>query len=885
IAGNIYWSGVKEELCYSPEEVLGYLAQGSLGRTTGSTEMNSVSSRSHAIFSVILKQQKPEQDETGKKVIESLNSKFHFVDLAGSERLKRTHAQGDRAKEGIAINSGLLALGNVISALGDETRRATHIPYRDSKLTRLLQDSLGGNSQTLMLACVSPADTNFMETLNTLKYANRARNIKNRVTVNQDFAGSSMEVNQLKALVSRLRMEIASLRADGHSMSTSNTSQDDSASLKNESARLRDRLQDMSNRLVQVTSERDTLLMERELGEFMQKDSLEDDTLLEDVNTTKRIQTHPIIESYQKQIQELTIELQDTKDKLKSMETTVAAANQALAAAKPTKSTSSVLQKFSNSTVSTASRNGNNMRRKKVNTRLVPDNSSTNGYAAKITTKITRRPIITKTYKQQNYEEADTEEDEGYVNDLQDDEVRHEEVKESIAKVRADIRKSLEVLELVKPLESSNTSWEDELKAFEAVENRLHDINENASSDEGMYSLTPSPVDDDYGSEIEALTVPAWDNHGRSNDKPDSSVSSKPALSLDSKQSFASSATTSNIHSKYAIQLSRMLHQIQSDIKVKEELVAHLEKSETEYTFMRKKFDEKISHLQAQLAETQKEKDIALMRTKSGFAIKTDIANYNLQQQVAASRGTLSNAAIDKQSSEIRHVYEVKMKNLMSEIQDLKRKYSHATMAMQSNRNQNEGMLKSLRTNVETLKVEKRQLMNRMKAEAERVRSQISQQERRIQQLQRQHAKSNQAKKRLEREHEQQKSALKKRNEEIMISSSQLKQLTSILKKAVREGGILDEKMLNKASPIMGGSFAVIARGGGHGFPKRQSKKKNPIPLGIRVSRKKELLDKALCQYIQGKQAVVEMEQLLVRREHLVSEKFELEEERDHVFH
>ena len=79
--------------------------------------------------------------------------------------MKRTHAQGDRAKEGIAINSGLLALGNVISALGDETRRATHIPYRDSKLTRLLQDSLGGNSQTLMLACVSPADTNFMETL------------------------------------------------------------------------------------------------------------------------------------------------------------------------------------------------------------------------------------------------------------------------------------------------------------------------------------------------------------------------------------------------------------------------------------------------------------------------------------------------------------------------------------------------------------------------------------------------------------------------------------------------------------------------------------------------------------------------------------------------
>ncbi|RKP04810.1 P-loop containing nucleoside triphosphate hydrolase protein, partial [Thamnocephalis sphaerospora] len=109
-----------------------------------------------------------------------LQSKFHFVDLAGSERLKRTNAVGDRAREGISINAGLSALGNVISALGDNTKKAVHVPYRDSKLTRLLQDSLGGNSQTLMIACVSPAASNLTETLNTLKYANRARNIKNQ---------------------------------------------------------------------------------------------------------------------------------------------------------------------------------------------------------------------------------------------------------------------------------------------------------------------------------------------------------------------------------------------------------------------------------------------------------------------------------------------------------------------------------------------------------------------------------------------------------------------------------------------------------------------------------------------------------------------------------
>ncbi|TKS73916.1 Kinesin-like protein KIF21A [Collichthys lucidus] len=137
---------------------------------------------------------------------ETLTAKFHFVDLAGSERLKRTGATGDRAKEGISINCGLLALGNVISALGDRGKRASHVPYRDSKLTRLLQDSLGGNSQTVMIACISPSDRDFMETLNTLKYANRARNIKNKVMVNQDKA--SQQISSLRTEIARLQMEL-----------------------------------------------------------------------------------------------------------------------------------------------------------------------------------------------------------------------------------------------------------------------------------------------------------------------------------------------------------------------------------------------------------------------------------------------------------------------------------------------------------------------------------------------------------------------------------------------------------------------------------------------------------------------------------------------------
>uniref|UniRef100_A0A8C7MFT2 Kinesin-like protein KIF21A n=1 Tax=Oncorhynchus kisutch TaxID=8019 RepID=A0A8C7MFT2_ONCKI len=219
--GGIYTVGVTTRTVASEAEMMQCLKLGALCRTTASTQMNVQSSRSHAIFTIHLCQVRVCQDnnETDNKVAngnsemeeyETLTAKFHFVDLAGSERLKRTGATGDRAKEGISINCGLLALGNVISALGDRSKRSTHVPYRDSKLTRLLQDSLGGNSQTMMIACISPSDRDFMETLNALKYANRARNIKNKVMVNQDKA--SQQISALRTEIARLQMELMEYR-------------------------------------------------------------------------------------------------------------------------------------------------------------------------------------------------------------------------------------------------------------------------------------------------------------------------------------------------------------------------------------------------------------------------------------------------------------------------------------------------------------------------------------------------------------------------------------------------------------------------------------------------------------------------------------------------
>ena len=217
--GAIVVDGLKALDIKSYEDTMRLLQTGALNRTTASTKMNTQSSRSHAVFTLNIKQTRaapcnPDEKENSKKIdLETVSSKFHYVDLAGSERLKRTGATGDRAKEGISINQGLLALGNVISALGDASQKRKHVPYRDSKITRLLQDSLGGNSRTIMIACISPSDSDFMETLNTLKYANRARNIQNKITQNQD--SSSKQLALLRTQLSQALSELALFKTNG----------------------------------------------------------------------------------------------------------------------------------------------------------------------------------------------------------------------------------------------------------------------------------------------------------------------------------------------------------------------------------------------------------------------------------------------------------------------------------------------------------------------------------------------------------------------------------------------------------------------------------------------------------------------------------------------
>jgi kinesin family protein 5 len=170
-----YVKGVTERFVTSPDEILSVIEEGKANRHVSVTNMNAHSSRSHAVFLINIKQENKETHQT-------LTGKLFLVDLAGSEKVEKTNAQGLTLDEAKTINKSLLALSNVISGLSDGKK--SHIPYRDSKLTRVLQESLGGNARTTLIICCSPSSYNESETKGTLQFGERAKMIKNKVAVN-----------------------------------------------------------------------------------------------------------------------------------------------------------------------------------------------------------------------------------------------------------------------------------------------------------------------------------------------------------------------------------------------------------------------------------------------------------------------------------------------------------------------------------------------------------------------------------------------------------------------------------------------------------------------------------------------------------------------------
>lgn len=229
---GFYADGLKEVPVGSYQEIEHRMEEGTRNRTVASTKMNATSSRAHTIVCITFVQKSV--NDAGEEM--SRTSQVNLVDLAGSERAESTGATGDRLKEGAAINQSLSSLGNCIAALADRSSgKNTRVPYRNSVLTKLLKNALGGNSKTIMIAALSPADINYDETLSTLRYADRAKQIKCSAKVNEDPTAALIrelqeENEKLKAMLATGKVDMSLMEGDD----TQDMTEDEKAALKSE---------------------------------------------------------------------------------------------------------------------------------------------------------------------------------------------------------------------------------------------------------------------------------------------------------------------------------------------------------------------------------------------------------------------------------------------------------------------------------------------------------------------------------------------------------------------------------------------------------------------------------------------------------------------------
>jgi len=211
---GVYVEGLTEEIVDNSAGLSEIVGRGISARHTGATSMNQESSRSHSVLLLTI-----ESKTVNEGVVNIKSARFHIIDLAGSERQKSTDAVGERLKEAGNINKSLSTLGNVINALVETAQgKARHIHYRDSKLTFLLKDSLGGNSKTILIANISASQANSGETLSTLNFARRAKLVKNTAIVNEDTTGAILilkqEIKRLKAENAKLKLNSAPYSRD-----------------------------------------------------------------------------------------------------------------------------------------------------------------------------------------------------------------------------------------------------------------------------------------------------------------------------------------------------------------------------------------------------------------------------------------------------------------------------------------------------------------------------------------------------------------------------------------------------------------------------------------------------------------------------------------------
>ncbi|KAI8088706.1 P-loop containing nucleoside triphosphate hydrolase protein [Halteromyces radiatus] len=904
---QIYWTGVREIHVQSSTELLNHIRKGAMCRSTGSTDMNSSSSRSHAIVSITLKQQICEQGDpldNQQVPVKRLVSKFHFVDLAGSERLKRTNALGERQKESISINTGLLALGNVISALGDHSKCGSHIPYRDSKLTRLIQDSLGGNSHTLMLACISPSPSDYMETLNTLKYANRARNIQNRVEINVDYEGSPEEVSYLRSQMIKLKMQLLDLKHQQNHGSYGIS--DGYRAMEAELARVKAHADALSKDLIQVQGERDTLRLQQE----QQQESSDIDN---------PVQVQPLVLNYLQHIQDLKFELLEANNRLVHLETQqryhIGQHPSVTTSSKSYSNRKYVFDHEPSISMAVPGRFGSNSpthRRQKttLDKNMRMGSVSTGGaHTGTRRTVKQRKHSLPIGHRMKSVRKHTTVMNESTLPDLDelwhfldsdtndgdssttemgnhhqdfilkvDNNKNNNDMYTSQQKIADETQQQQQQQQQKKQLQQHDKKINSDVPLFASYSSSIDFMNTSLSPPSSSkldaltgISISPSspstlpdspisgntichdlasPIDDNDNNnnnedEIQALSVPAWADEPKAQSMTDStkreSLSWTDSFLDDSDNSIATSRLSStywtlanngkrNLGRRRNKDLLKMLHQVQADLLVKQELVGQLEKSEDEYTQMRINYEAQLKLLQTHLVDMRYQRDYAIGDIEiNNRDIATKLQQLNKDQQPAAIsleskpqcqqrphtaaspspspppppppkglQRRQQTDAISRQIKEIRLQYEGKLKRLTTENQEWKRKYTQSTNSMALARTKAEQVVTKLRNTIDQMKADKKQLQRTMKQDNDRLREQLAIAEQDIVQLKRKESLYMEARKKWDDTNEQQQALLKKRNDHTLQVNQQMRHLTLVLRKAATEGTFLNEVTLER---------------------------------------------------------------------------------------
>ncbi|KNC96556.1 uncharacterized protein SPPG_08143 [Spizellomyces punctatus DAOM BR117] len=974
-AGKIMWYGVKEQAVSSPEELLSVLEKGSLCRTTGSTDMNASSSRSHAIFSVILKQQKwvprstAEEDgdgASGESPLEEITkqegeehftptsvdptthpdgsfqhllSKFHFVDLAGSERLKRTNAEGDRKKEGISINQGLLALGNVISALGDDTRKSAHVhvPYRDSKLTRMLQDSLGGNSQTLMLACVSPSDTNYGETVNTLNYANRARNIKNKVVINQEWAGGGNTL-ALEREVRILRATVAQLKADiqdggpGGSLRVSTTGGDafDASYLANQRQTVSGTLRE---RELQMRIQR-----ERELDAEMDRTKRERDAIRFE-NERLKFRCFRL----QDRCRELGRELADTivqrdravversrmflpgnksmKRKGRDMEEENGGVKlrKVWGEAKGEIVRSPSTESFPERSFEVGSDEPDDT------SKLIPENDPLSPEAtpnlaendsqtlqSAYKKQLTAHPIIqsyVRTISDLRFRLSEAEDKLTWYNDVvaklggkskggrnaftapnRGGDGRLFSAEEIGADAEADAELGIpcrplqrQVKEVCREEEETLDEGGQERRLMKALQDNP-DVDEmlkqSKSQDAGeVDGVSPGPRL--YG--VPRTNSVVWESSSL-NVAEDFEESTALDEATDEASSTSPDSSTSDMF--------LVIAKIQADIAEHEKLVSRIQHRDAEYETMKTAYEQKLRDLQTQLLQSKKERDQALKRMQGG-------------ERKEEKKGTVA----------IKQRYEDKKRQLEKQIDEFRRKLAENTRARDERKGKDEGLMKGLKDTIASMKAEKARMLKDLKKEREKSRALEMTSQRQIAILKRKEKKAADLVKKLEQSRNQmQRLILQRRSDEIhninRRSVMKILKRTSTPNRISKSGGSSGSMSPKRRSGTWKVSTAPIdsSRPGSSGsssnrravsmYAKSTNKSSpetklpsdiglddgdvpNHLPVNVRAQFKKQMLEKELASCIAVRRAQKALDELKVSRDRLVGEQRELVAERE----